>query len=368
MEPDRIEVLQNQILRVVVPQFFDRPDDMGAAGNAANAGKAGCSALGSCLGSLGRILADIFSDAEKTSQATLALCGLLGLGNIITSMIAFSSMHGIRVDLVEYAGDTGQETRAEDALRNARYFLSMQFGLFAIFFSTLVWGVLVILDRFKFSVGKIFILLATMYTVLMYLTHGVSVETISKPTLENVQKDFAIWCNADQYEHLCAFDLAAETAKYEAAYVFAYMGIVGLVFYVCLMVYFYRTDLRAEITDKRATQSSSDRYRDDGPDTEMGGGSPRSPNSPPPAAPTTTRLTKTRRRRGPRSSSPRTATDRRRPRPRGRTRSISRPAAAAVAPEPPRRRRIRSSKIDVRVSGGIATFYSWSRECIIELS
>ena len=282
MEPDRIEVLQNQILRVVVPQFFDRPDDMGAAGNAANAGKAGCSALGSCLGSLGRILADIFSDAEKTSQATLALCGLLGLGNIITSMIAFSSMHGIRVDLVEYAGDTGQETRAEDALRNARYFLSMQFGLFAIFFSTLVWGVLVILDRFKFSVGKIFILLATMYTVLMYLTHGVSVETISKPTLENVQKDFAIWCNADQYEHLCAFDLAAETAKYEAAYVFAYMGIVGLVFYVCLMVYFYRTDLRAEITDKRATQSSSDRYRDDGPDTEMGGSSPRSPNSLPP--------------------------------------------------------------------------------------
>ena len=148
---------------------------MGAAGNASNAGKAGCSALGSCLGSLGRILADIFSDAEKTSQATLVLCGLLGLGNIITSMIAFSSMHGIRVDLVEYAGDTGQESRAEDALRNARYFLSMQFGLFAIFFSTLVWGVLVVLDRFKFSVGKIFILLATMYTVLMYLTHGVSV-------------------------------------------------------------------------------------------------------------------------------------------------------------------------------------------------
>ena len=81
-----------------------------------------------------------------------------------------------------------RDNNAEDALRNARYFLSMQFGLFAIFFSTLVWGVLVILDRFKFSVGKIFILLATMYTVLMYLTHGVSVETISKPTLENVQK------------------------------------------------------------------------------------------------------------------------------------------------------------------------------------
>ena len=277
-----VEVLQNQILRVVVPQFFGRPDEMGAAGNASNAGKAGCSALGSCLGSLGRTLADIFSDAEKTSQATLALCGLLGLGNIITSMIAFSSMHGIRVDLVEYAGDRTGTAEAEAALRNARYFLSMQFGLFAIFFSTLVWGVLVILDRFKFSVGKIFILLATMYTVLMYLTHGVSVETISKPTLEDVQKSFTKWCDEDQYEHLCAFDHAAETAKYEAAYVFAYMGIVGLVFYVCLMVYFYRQDLRAEITDKRVTQSSSDRYRDDGPDTEMGGSSPRSPNSPPP--------------------------------------------------------------------------------------
>ena len=172
---------------------------MGAAGNASNAGKAGCSALGSCLGSLGRILADIFSDAEKTSQATLVLCGLLGLGNIITSMIAFSSMHGIRVDLVEYAGDRTGTTETEAALRNARYFLSMQFGLFAIFFSTLVWGVLVILDRFKFSVGKIFILLATMYTVLMYLTHGVSVETISKPTLENVQKSYTKWCDEDQY-------------------------------------------------------------------------------------------------------------------------------------------------------------------------
>ena len=278
MEPDRIEVLQNQILRVVVPQFFGRPDDMGAAGNAANAGKAGCSALGSCLGSLGRILADIFSDAEKTSQATLALCGLLGLGNIITSMIAFSSMHGIRVDLYEAYGDLD----SEGALQLSKYFLSMQFGLFAIFFSTLVWGVLVILDRFKFSVGKIFILLATMYTVLMYLTHGVSVQTVSESTLKSLEGAYPGWCNEDQYEHLCSFDHAAETAKYEAAFVFAYMGIVGLVFYVCLMVYFYRQDLRAEITDKRATQSSSDRYRDDGPDTEMGGGSPRSPNSPPP--------------------------------------------------------------------------------------
>ena len=232
----------------------------------------------SCLGSLGRTLADIFSDAEKTSQATLALCGLLGLGNIITSMIAFSSMHGIRVDLYEAYGDLD----SEGALQLSKYFLSMQFGLFAIFFSTLVWGVLVVLDRFKFSVGKIFILLATMYTVLMYLTHGVSVQTVSESTLKSLEGAYPGWCNADQYEHLCSFDHAAETAKYEAAFVFAYMGIVGLVFYVCLMVYFYRQDLRAEITDKRATQSSSDRYRDDGPDTEMGGGSPRSPNSPPP--------------------------------------------------------------------------------------
>ena len=235
MEPDRIEVLQNQILRVVVPQFFGRPDDMGAAGNAANAGKAGCSAMCSCLGSLGRTLADIFSDAEKTSQATLVLCGLLGLGNIITSMIAFSSMHGIRVDLYEAYGDLD----SEGALQLSKYFLSMQFGLFAIFFSTLVWGVLVILDRFKFSVGKIFILLATMYTVLMYLTHGVSVQTVSESTLKSLEGAYPGWCNADQYEHLCTFDHAAETAKYEAAFVFAYMGIVGLVFYVCLMAVSY---------------------------------------------------------------------------------------------------------------------------------
>ena len=187
-------------------------------------------------------------------------------------------MHGIRVDLYEAYGDLD----SEGALQLSKYFLSMQFGLFAIFFSTLVWGVLVVLDRFKFSVGKIFILLATMYTVLMYLTHGVSVQTVSESTLKSLEGAYPGWCNANQYEHLCTFDHAAETAKYEAAFVFAYMGIVGLVFYVCLMVYFYRQDLRAEITDKRATQSSSDRYRDDGPDTEMGGGSPRSPNSPPP--------------------------------------------------------------------------------------
>ena len=259
----------------------------------------------------------------------------------------------------------------EGALRNCRrYFLSMQFGLFAIFFSTLVWGVLVVLDRFKFSVGKIFILLATMYTVLMYLTHGVSVETVSEAhTRESLEGAYPGWCNANQYEHLCTFDHAAETAKYEAAFVFAYMGIVGLVFYVCLMVYFYRHGsprgdhrqardavILRQVQGRRAGHRDGRRF------------TPIAEFAAPPAAPTTTRLTKTRRRRGPRSSSPRTATDRRRPRPRGRTRSISRPAAAAAAPEPPRRRRIRSSKIDVRVSGGVATFYSWSRECIIELS
>ena len=122
---------------------------MGAAGAAASAGKAGCGALCSCLESLGRILADIFSDAEKTSQATLVFCLLLGIGNIIASLIAFASMHGIRVDLVEMSGDTSNETYAEEVLSLSRNFLSMQFGLFAIFVSSIVWGVLVLCDYFK---------------------------------------------------------------------------------------------------------------------------------------------------------------------------------------------------------------------------
>ena len=249
--------------------------DMGAAGAAANAGKAGCGALCSCLGALGRTLADIFSDAEKTSQATLVLCLLLGLGNIIASMIAFASMHGIRVDLVEKAGDTSSQSTEEELLSLSRNFLNMQFGLFAIFVSSIVWGVLVLFDYFKFSVGKSFVLMATLYTVLLLLTHGVCVQTIQATTLKDLEGSWQSYCNAQQYEHLCSFDHAAETAKYEAAFVMAYMGIVGLVLYVFLMVYFYRQDLRAEITDKRkttTTTSSSERYRaDDAPDTEMGG-------------------------------------------------------------------------------------------------
>lgn len=249
--------------------------DMGAAGAAASAGKAGCGALCSMLGALGRTLADIFSDAEKTSQATLVLCLLLGLGNIIASMIAFASMHGIRVDLVELSGDTSNEASSERILSLARNFLSMQFGLFAIFVSSIVWGVLVLFDYFKFSVGKSFVLMATLYTVLLLLTHGVCVQTIQATTLKDLEGSWQSYCNAQQYEHLCSFDHAAETAKYEAAFVMAYMGIVGLVLYVFLMVYFYRQDLRAEITDKRkttTTTSSSERYRaDDAPDTEMGG-------------------------------------------------------------------------------------------------
>ena len=257
--------------------------DMGAAGAAASAGKAGCGALCSMLGALGRTLADIFSDAEKTSQATLVLCLLLGLGNIIASLIAFASMHGIRVDLVELSGDTSNETYAESILSLARNFLSMQFGLFAIFVSSIVWGVLVLFDYFKFSVGKSFVLMATLYTVLLLLTHGVCVQTIQATTLKVLEGSWQSYCNAQQYEHLCSFDHAAETAKYEAAFVMAYMGIVGLILYVFLMVYFYRQDLRAEITDKRktttTTTSSSERYSgDDAPDTERweerGGGGP----------------------------------------------------------------------------------------------
>lgn len=250
--------------------------DMGAAGAAASAGKAGCGALCSCLGALGRTLADIFSDAEKTSQATLVLCLLLGLGNIITSLIAFASMHGIRVDLVELSGDTSNEASAESILSLSRNFLSMQFGLFAIAVSSIVWGVLVLFDYFKFSVGKSFVLMATLYTVLLLLTHGVCVQTIQATTLKVLEGSWQSYCNEQQYEHLCSFDHAAETAKYEAAFVMAYMGVGGLILYVFLMVYFYRQDLRAEITDKRktttTTTSSSERYRaDDAPDTEMGG-------------------------------------------------------------------------------------------------
>ena len=319
----------------------------------------------SCLGSLGRTLADIFSDAEKTSQATLVLCGLLGLGNIITSMIAFSSMHGIRVDLYEAYGDLD----SEGALQLSKYFLSMQFGLFAIFFSTLVWGVLVVLDRFKFSVGKIFILLATMYTVLMYLTHGVSVANrlrihteITRGSLPGMVQRRSV--RASLLLRPRRGDCQIRSSIRVRLHGHRWPRLLRLPHGLLLPPGSPRGDHRQardavilrQVQGRRAGHRDGRRF------------TPIAEFAAPPAAPTTTRLTKTRRRRGPRSSSPRTATDRRRPRPRGRTRSISRPAAAAAAPEPPRRRRIRSSKIDVRVSGGIATFYSWSRECIIELS
>ena len=203
-------------------------------------------------------------------------------------MIAFASMHGIRVDLVELSGDTSNEAYAESTMSLSRNFLSMQFGLFAIAVSSFVWGVLVLFDYFKFSVGKSVVLTATLYTVLLLLTHGVCIQTIQATTLKDLEGRWQSYCNDQQYENLCSFDHTAEKAKYEAAYLIAYMGIGGLTLYVFLMVYFYRQDLRAELTDKRKTtttsSSSSERYRaDDAPDTEMGGaGGGGSPPAPPP--------------------------------------------------------------------------------------
>lgn len=160
---------------------------------------------------------------------------LVSIGCVTASIVAFISMTKVRLELLELA-----KTALDDNIRRsieeyAEYFLSMQFSLFAIFVSVFIWTTVTSIEVWYKKWGLSLVLVATLYTMLMLLTHALALETVQNITVDAVKRYFNDQSACNEIYHrayptLCGLDKTG-VREYEAAYGMAYASVGFLTVY-----------------------------------------------------------------------------------------------------------------------------------------
>lgn len=169
------------------------------------------------------------------------LCCLLCVGLITSAGLAFQSMDDARKDLQTIA-DRQSEASKTAYLRFVKYFLAMQMSIVAILVSICVWLVLTVVEIARKKVGISIVLVATFYTMLMLLTHGISLQFNQQQTADFVVENFGgPNCPASLIPKLCAFD-KKDVEKYEATYYLSYVCVGMLAMYAAFLVFIRRVE------------------------------------------------------------------------------------------------------------------------------
>ena len=187
---------------------------------------------------------------------------LVSVGNITASIIAFDSMQHVRLDLLQVA-KMGSEGARRNVEEFAGYFLSMQFALFAIIFSVIIWTVVTLIELwYKKWISISLVLVATLYTMLMLLTHALALEKIQRITVDSIKRDISsTLCDRDKYPGLCGLDEAG-VREYEAAYGMAYASVGFLAVYaVYLLVLRYEAAMQPHLTGRNASSAQQGAHR-----------------------------------------------------------------------------------------------------------
>lgn len=165
---------------------------------------------------------------------------LISVALIIASGLAVESMDGARKDLLTIADRLGGELK-KDYHRYVEFFFSMQMSIISILISICVWLVLTIVELARKQLGISIVLVATFYTMLMLLSHGISLQTSQRQTADFIVENFsgAPGCNADMIPRLCAFD-EEEVKKYEATYYLSYISVAFLGLYAAFLMFIRR--------------------------------------------------------------------------------------------------------------------------------
>ena len=197
---------------------------------------------------------------------------LVSIGCVTASIVAFISMTKVRLELLELA-----KTAVDDNIRRsieeyAQYFLSMQFALFAIFVSVFIWTVVTSIEVWYKKWGLSLVLVATLYTMLMLLTHALALETVQNITVDSVKRYFndQSVCNEidrKTYPALCGLDKTG-VREYEAAYGMAYAS-VGFLMVYAIFIFMLRQQEEAQTQYAERDATPRQTTPNDQPDSEM---------------------------------------------------------------------------------------------------
>jgi|AntAceMinimDraft_12_1070368.scaffolds.fasta_scaffold17082_1 uncharacterized membrane protein YgcG len=149
-------------------------------------------------------------------------------------------MEGVRKDLLSFA-DKMDEPGKSSILSLANQFVTMQVSIISILVSVGVWMILTVVELLRQKVGITVVLVATFYTMLMMLSHGVGVQLNHKLTTDWVISTFSSKqsCDVENYPKNCAFD-KDDVTLIEATYAMSYVGVGLLAMYAGFLIFIRR--------------------------------------------------------------------------------------------------------------------------------
>ena len=185
------------------------------------------------------------------------ICFLISSGLIVSSGLAFSSMDGVRKDLETYLDEVGGDVR-KWVERFVQVFMSMQVSIVSILISICVWLLLTIVEIARRRVGISIVIVATFYTILMLVSHGVGLQTSQRVSAEYVLDAFASHedCPKQLVPRLCAFSKEGDVLKYEATYVLSYFGVGVLAMYAAFLLFIRRVEKQGGGGERYSFKSS----------------------------------------------------------------------------------------------------------------
>ena len=197
---------------------------------------------------------------------------LVSIGCTTATIVAFISMTAVRLELLELAKTVVDDDIRRSIEEYAEYFLSMQFALFAIFVSVFIWTVVTSIELWYKKWGLSLVLVATLYTMLMLLTHALALETVQNITVDAVKRYYndQSTCNEIDrrtYPTLCGLDKTG-VREYEAAYGMAYAS-VGFLAVYAIFIFMLRQQEKALTQYAERDALPRQTTPNDQPDSEM---------------------------------------------------------------------------------------------------
>lgn len=173
-----------------------------------------------------------FDTNEKRAVIIWALCAFSVISMFIAGMMAFSNMQMLRDELYEEGNSSV-----------AKLFTQMQFGIFSMAISVALWVACTMWEYAykntpQKALGITIVLGATFYTMIMLLSHGISLAYTQTYTADWVLETYneCTLTQENNYPNLCAFD-EGDKEKYEATYAFAFMSFGCMFLYGAVLGY-----------------------------------------------------------------------------------------------------------------------------------
>eukprot|EP00227_Mantoniella_beaufortii_P019304 CAMPEP_0197581130 /NCGR_PEP_ID=MMETSP1326-20131121/4743_1 /TAXON_ID=1155430 /ORGANISM="Genus nov. species nov., Strain RCC2288" /LENGTH=157 /DNA_ID=CAMNT_0043144989 /DNA_START=134 /DNA_END=604 /DNA_ORIENTATION=- len=151
-------------------------------------------------------------------------------------------MDGVRKDLLTLSKQQSAESK-DWTMSHVKIFLNMQIAIISILMSVAFWLILTIVEIARKKVGISIVLVATFYTCLMLVSHGVSLQFTQSSGTDYVLENYSssATCPKVRAPKLCAFS-KQDVAMYQATFYTSYVGVGMLAMYAAFLLFIRRVE------------------------------------------------------------------------------------------------------------------------------